>query len=303
MKLKSLLAIALVPAMLTSCLKSRDSLGVLADEGSISTGIFDRFYYGELKSLALNALPAQETVDFVKIWYSAPKKKAGAITVTLQVDNSLVTAYNTAHGASLVTLPTAAYSFPSSLTITLPAGNSGEFVLPIRLDKSLLNLQNVYALGLKISSVSEGVVNLNEKDVLVSILVKNQYHGDYEATGYFYHPSAPRDQHLDKELLTVGPTSVTCDLGDLGASGYRAVFTVDPATNNVNIAIAPGAAGGSYTMFTSGLPSTNHGYAPAWPGSAQCNNTYNPATKTFYVRYGYLGGTGWRVTEEHITRL
>ncbi|MEO8416647.1 MAG: hypothetical protein ABI472_23480 [Ginsengibacter sp.] len=53
-------------------------------------------------------------------------------------------------------------------------------------------------------------------------------------------------------------------------------------------------------MFTSGLPATNPGYTPQWSGSASCNNTYDPASKTFYVRYGYLGSNGWRVTEEAI---
>ena len=53
-------------------------------------------------------------------------------------------------------------------------------------------------------------------------------------------------------------------------------------------------------MFTSGLPTFNPGYVSAWADASKCNNTYDPATKTFYVRYGYLGGNGWRVTEEAI---
>ena len=106
---------------------------------------------------------------------------------------------------------------------------------------------------------------------------------------------------MDKEILTVNGTTSLVDLGDLGSAGYKAYFTVDPATNAVTITTAPGGAGGPYTMFTSGLPTSNPGYVAQWPGSATSDNTYDPATKTFRVRYGYLGGTGWRVTEEHIT--
>jgi len=131
--------------------------------------------------------------------------------------------------------------------------------------------------------------------------VINKYEGSYTSNGYFYHPSSPRAiTNLVKSVLSAGPTSVTVDLGDLGSSGYSALFTIDPTTNNVTITAASGAAGAPYTMFTSGLPTTNPGYTPQWSGSASCNNTYDPATKTFYVRYGYMGSNGWRVTEEII---
>jgi hypothetical protein len=103
-------------------------------------------------------------------------------------------------------------------------------------------------------------------------------------------------------VKTAGANSVTVSLGDLGTSGYTALITVDEATNALTITAAAGAGGAPYTMFTDGLPGTNPGYTAGWSNSALCNNTYDPATGTFYVRYGYLGGTGWRVTEEIITR-
>lgn len=135
----------------------------------------------------------------------------------------------------------------------------------------------------------------------------NKYEGAYTSNGYLYHPSSPRDiTNLVKNVLTAsGPdsaNSVIVDLGDLGSSGYAALITIDPNTNQLTIVAAPGAGGAPYTMFTSGLPTTDPGYTAQWPGSASCNNTYDPATKTFYVRYGYMGASGWRVTEEVIKR-
>jgi len=209
MKLRSLLLIAFVPALLSSCLKSRDSLGVIADDGSISTGIFDRFYYGETKSFALTGSPAIETLDLLDIRYSAPRKKAGTIHVVLAVDNSLVTAYNTANGTSYVALPTNAYTLPSGLEFDLPAGNIGRYTLPLTLNKNNLNLQNAYAIGFKIVSVSEGVIDDLQKNIIVTILVKNKYDGRYTIDGTFSDASNSAfvsAYPLLWELVTTGPS-------------------------------------------------------------------------------------------------
>ncbi|MFN8291133.1 MAG: DUF1735 domain-containing protein [Chitinophagaceae bacterium] len=228
MKLKSLLFIALVPALLTSCLKSRDSLGVLADPGSISTGIFDRFYYGEAKSFALTGSPAIETLDAITIRYSAPKQKAGDIQVVLQVDNSLVTAYNTANGTNFLPLPTNAYSLPSGLTYTLPGGNSAEKAVPITLNKNNLNLQNAYAIGFKIVSVSQGVIAELEKNIIVTILVKNKYDGRYEVDGSFFDASNSAfvsAYPLEWELVTTGPSQcVVRDWADFSTPTPAFIF-------------------------------------------------------------------------------
>lgn len=123
----------------------------------------------------------------------------------------------------------------------------------------------------------------------------NNYEGNYKSNGYFYHPSAPRAiTNMIKTLITSGPNGVLVDLGDLGGSGYRALITINP-DNTLTITGAPGAAGTPYLMFTSGLPNP---YTAAWTGSASCNNTYDPATKTFKVRYGYGSAGAYRVTEE-----
>src|SRR5262249_35054680 len=107
MKLKSLILLVIAaPVVLTSCLKSRDPLGITKDPGSISTGIFDRYYYGANKPFVLEGLPAVETLPtFLTIKMSAPKKAAGKVHVVLAVDNTLVTAYNTANGTAFVNLP------------------------------------------------------------------------------------------------------------------------------------------------------------------------------------------------------
>ncbi len=296
MKLKYLiLAILPVTLLFTSCLKSRDSLGVVADEGSISTGIFDRFYFGEAKPIALNGQPPIETIsDFLKIWYSAPRKKAGNIHVKLAVDNSLVTAYNTANGTNYLALPANSYTLPNGLELDLPAGNSGEYFLPFRLDKNALNLQNAYAIGIKIESVSEGVINELEKSLIVAILVKNEYDGVYTVKGMFHHPSGanpPGVFETEVELHTTGTTKAKMYWplagtyaspiiygGDLSYFGSQVPEFNVAGNNSVTVT----NVGGSL-VYAMGQGFDNAGY----------NHRYDPLTKTFYACWGYnLGPNG-----------
>jgi hypothetical protein len=218
------------------------------------------------------------------------------VKVTIAIDNSLIP-------AGYVAMPVGAFSI-NSLTVTIPSGKKiSDFLKIVIPNASTLDATKIYAVGLKISSVDQGyTISGNMSKIVIAFTVKNPYDGVYQATGWFYHPTAPRAINEVKDVLTINATTSEVYLGDLGTAGYIAWFIVDPATNNVTITPAPGAAGGAYTMFTSGLPNSNPGYTNAWPGGPQCNNRYDPATKTFYVRYGYLGGTGWRVTEEKIVR-
>jgi hypothetical protein len=131
------------------------------------------------------------------------------------------------------------------------------------------------------------------------LLPVNNYEGNYTSNGYFYHPSSPRaTPNVVKTMVTSGANGLLVDLGDLGTSGYRALITINP-NNTLTITGAPGAAGTPYFMFTAGLPDA---YTAAWAGSASCNNTYDQATKTYKVRYGYGAAGAYRVTEEVLVR-
>jgi hypothetical protein len=135
---------------------------------------------------------------------------------------------------------------------------------------------------------------------VISVGVKNQYEGNYHANGYFYHPSSPRAiNNLAVYLSTATANSVTTNLGDLG---NRITLTID-ANNNVTVAdVGPGPGVGPTMSLSSLAAGSPPGYNP-FPGSnpALYTNKYDPNTKTFYLRYGYLGGTGWRDIEEILT--
>lgn len=204
--------------------------------------------------------------------------------------------------ANLTALPTSAFTF--NATDTVKAGEYNRTFNVTVTNPSTLNANLTYGVAFTITSASQGYgIAANAKTVVIAISIQNPYHGKYKSNGYLYHPTAGRAiVNLTKSALTISANSFTLDLGDLGGSGYKALVTVN-ADNSLTIVAAPGAAGGAYTMFTTALPTTTPGYTTITPGYAGRSNYYDPATKTFYVRYGYMGGSGWRVTEEKLVKL
>jgi len=218
----------------------------------------------------------------------------GAVTsdlkVTVTLNNDLVT------GTDLIVLDPSSYQIAAT-EVVIPAGEKNAYLVINIPDASTIDPSVVYGLGFTITSVDAGyTIAANSKDVVLGIAIKNQWDGTYHSTGYFYHPSGPRTMDLVKPLATVSATSVSCDVGDIGSLGYVALLTIDPVTNKVTI--TDYTTGVPMIQFDDGLPTTSPGYTPQWDGSPLCNNTYDPATKTFYLRYGYVGGTGYRVSEE-----
>ena len=290
MKLKSLAIIFSSLFLLASCLKSRDTLGVYEDKGGIVTEIFDVSYGGSTKVISLDALPATETIDAITLKVYAPRetKPSGAVRVTLTQDAAAVAA------AGLTALPANAITIPS-LEFDIPAGTN-EFTLPITLNKNNLDLSKQYGIGLKIASVSQGIISDLSRNIVVAIVIKNEYHAEYDVTGYFFHPSAPREIHLEKGLGTLGAKRCEAEiLGDL--VGWRFAFDIS-ATNTLTNWEGRGATPavpGSGFMSSDNPGAIDYSVAaPNNPGTAPWvhstyNNTYNPTTKTFWMHYGYNG--------------
>lgn len=299
---------------LTSCLKDKEfdnhTYGINDPDTQppgVGFPLASAAYHKKVVGVNLSSDP-QDVEDVVFVNLESTEPAASDVHVTIVVDDNLRLEYNDSlrrangdpdYPDTLSFLPTDLYSFPLSLTI--PAGERNVSVPINVVTTSTIDPSGKYGIGVSITSVDGNyTIAQNLSNLIVEFNIKNQYHGTYHSTGYLYHPSSPRPIDEEKEVLTAGPTSVTVGLGDLGGSGYTALINIDPVTNKLTITAAPGAAGGPYIQFDSGLPSTNPGYTPQWSGSAASNNTYDPVTHTFHVRYGYVGGTGYRVTEEAI---
>src|SRR6185503_723273 len=86
---------------------------------------------------------------FVNILGGTPAKSD--VKVTLQLNDALRTAYNTANGSNILLFPAAYYSIPT-LTVTIPAGSMNGQV-PINIPTTVpLDPSNSYGLGLTIVS-------------------------------------------------------------------------------------------------------------------------------------------------------
>jgi hypothetical protein len=231
----------------------------------------------------MEVLPTIETRDFVTLKLQAPRSQPKAdVVVQLVLDDQIRTDYNTANGTNYLQLPANAYTIPS-LTVTIPKDNPKEITIPITINKANMNLSNQYALGVRIQSISEGTLNINEEELLVTFLLKNKYDGIYGfISGFVQRYSAPGvpiccdgltgplgPVNSDVEFVTVGANTVQIlglrwsnDVGVAGIDGLTA--TVDPGTNLVTMASAQNA-----TL-------TN------WAGHP---NYYDPVTKRFYLAF------------------
>jgi hypothetical protein len=179
MKLKLSISLFVMSVLLASCLKSKDTTGLLGnDEGVTITEITDVSYnnlYGQDQVLAMNAEPATETVTAFTLKYQAGKKPPAA---DLKVK---VTASGSGLPAGFVALPAANYTIPAEITIPRSTERTVEF--PITINKTGLDLSKKYALTFTISSVSEGVISELGKEITVQFIIKNKYDGVYTVTG------------------------------------------------------------------------------------------------------------------------
>ena len=253
--------------------------------------------------LVLSNLPQNVDEDVVSISLLSSVPAPHDIHIQVAVDQNLVTDYNNDHGSNLVEFDDADYQIATT-DVVIPAGSFNAPIVITVLNTSALDPETVYGLGLKIVGADPGyLVASNENKIILSIAIKNQYDGDYTSNGYFYHPSSPRAMNnISKTLATLSATEVTCDLGDFGGAPYIAVFDIDPATNHVTVSAANNSSSAPYVQWDNSLATGNPDYTPMWPGSSECNNSYDPSTREFKMRYGYLGASGYRVSEEIIKR-
>ncbi len=284
MKFKSLIAIASATILFASCLKSTDDFGWDDDPGSVVVEIRDAAEDGGEKVISLEAAPPTETFDLITIRVNAARGAQPSGDITVDLVPIIPGAYTP--------LPAGSYTIPS-LKVVIPKGQT-EVSVPITLNKSVLDLTKSYGLGFQISSTTEGVISELANKIIVGLLIKNQYDADYTVTGYFFHPTAGRAINMTKHMFTLGANTVEGQVGDL--AGFYFAFDVNGTvlSNWRGLGSAPPApASGFMTADNPG----NFSHAPLSVGPpyihANYPNTYDPATKTFLLHYGYhVGGNG-----------
>ncbi|MFL5740199.1 MAG: BT_3987 domain-containing protein [Flavisolibacter sp.] len=222
-------------------------------------------------------------IDVIPVVLASPNGATEDIHVTLVANPSLVTAYNAANGSS--------YNVPSSSlytvinpgnVVTIPKGSRVGY-LQIKLKPNNFLGQD-WALGYTIGSIDNAsyIASGNLSAGVYAFGIKNKYEGKYHSTGYFQHPTSPRAINKDKYVSTINANTVATELGDLG-SGTQINITIN-TDNTVNITPGSGTSGTTAAVA-------------AISGDAVYNNTYDPATKTFYLKYGYPNPATRIITE------
>lgn len=290
-----LCATALSAMVLYSCVKSDPFFGTETGDANrkqiVALGGADM----AINVVARDVNPTVDEFALITITRSPSSQSElnSSLTVKLQRNSALISAYNTAHNTSYVELPAAAYTIIGDLnSITFQPGEMVKEI-KIRLDKSQLSLSSQYAIGFTIAEASPGQINPSMKNVLFSVGIKNQFDGTYRLRGAFYHPTAAPSYNSFQttvEMHTSGPNSVKMYYPDFGGYYHPWVnegtgaftafgsqepnYIIDPVTNKVTVVNSFPGAVTNYTM--------NPNY----------DSRYDPATKTIYAKWGYsyVGG-------------
>jgi len=209
----------------------------------------------------------------------------------------LIADYDSANNAAFIELPAGSYTLLDDINnITFPAGEAVKEI-KISVTQSMLDLSQAYALGVTLTDAGGGAVNTTLSNAVYSIGVKNPYEAYYKTTGFVFHPSSPRALDDTKYLVTIGATKCLAPLADLYGSGYYFQFDVDASNALINWDATPVTPPSSGFMTADNPGAVDYGAAaPEVPGTAPWvqstyNNTYDPATKTFWMHYGYGGGS------------
>lgn len=278
-----------LPLLFISCLKDKEIIGPDApgavsnviEFGNIvapSSGVTSRY------PLFIYTFEAIPSVDLV-----IPIKMVGAnggksdVKVTIEVDDNLVQKYNADQADNYVVLSTSNYTV-SSYEVVIPKGQtSANFV--VKLLGTSFDFDNTYALGLRIKTVSEGVVSGNFGEIVMATVPKNLYDGVYTVEdGYIQRYSGPGSPTVgdalngtmkgnpDVTLSTINFSTVELKNLKWGNNGGsiggidNLRLTIDPVTNLVTVF----AVGNSTVANIAGK-----------------TNKYDPATKTFTLNFDW----------------
>lgn len=173
-------------------------------------------------------------------------------------------------------LPASIYTYTNPV---IKAGTrDANFSVNVKLPKTL-DLSKEYVIPVGISDASGVKIsgNLGFMNIFVGG-APNQYDGAYQSTGYFSHPTAPRDIDRAKTVKTIDKNTSETEFADLGSIMWLKVNK----DNTVTI-IPKGAAADL-----------------AGPFEQTGVNKYDPVTKSFTLSYQYNVGT--RVITEVIKK-
>lgn len=283
---------------LTSCLKEArmnidpsyaSNVIELANTGDNFTSSGIPGYYADLGSVKAGASKSFN----VNVHYTGPGNAPSDITVTIGIDEATLATYNAKNGTSKVTPPTEAYAFPTQVVIK--KGTNQTTVQAVITVSSNFNFSKAYALPIKITAVSTGVISGNYASSVYAFGVRNEYDGVYNYKGYALRAGDAvltgyfRNKRMN--LLTIGANAVQFGSYALWGDGAGGIGIGYPT---MTIDVAAGSGGVYPVTFASSGGAYN---APGY------NVRYEAASKTFFVAATWGAGPSARLLVDTLTYM
>lgn len=296
----------LMSFVLTSCLKDKGVddgeyqlvTGNNANEGAEYVSI--PMAAKKPNTLGLESKDEIQTVDLFKASYDFVNAASSDITVTMERNDALVTAYD----PTIELIPSASVQVPS-LDLVIGAGKRiSDNAMQIKINTGHLNALKKYGIGFTLKSVSKSGVSIpdNLKNVIFVFPIKNKYDGQYKLTQTTSGWAAYGISDNQEGTFAANIGLVTSDVNKVTIYNYgRGGDALVPAFTTGNAsATAFGAATPEYvfdpatnalTNVVNTTPDDGRGRAFKLNTAAGVKNYYDPATKTIYADY-FLMQTG-----------
>jgi hypothetical protein len=274
--MRKLLAASVILLVISSCVKERGNNFALKATPTPNT-------VGFPNALESSVLNISNTPSIVNIYVEANSADNSnpAVTVTI-VKNTAILA-----GSGYEPLPDSTYQLLNTTATVDPVTKLAIFQVKIYSNK--IDLSHAYALSYSIASATGATIADNKKDLIMAVGVKNIYDGVYMMKGETLRAGDPgKTGHfvpLEMSLITFGAFTNDFSSLQVWADGTGVGIgiprvTVDPSTNQVTV--------------------TSPGGAMNFPGY---NNHYDPATKTFYIKFTCGAGPSSRMAADTLTYL
>jgi hypothetical protein len=283
----SILGISLMAS--TGCLKDDPPV----DFGTVGT-IIEIPYSGLqfFTDAALNFTADTISYDF-NVNIASPYPLEEDLTVEVGVDEAAIAEYNASGGVQYVVMPSDAYIFTGG-SATIPAGSrladfSIKFVNSASIDPSVN-----YMLPISILNAEGEEISGNFGTIYYHI-IGQCIAGSYSASGTRTNYSGQASGGIvssvvgienfdpDKTLAPLDPETVTMNYADLGVLGWKYEVVFDCDADEI-VSVSPNSAM-SLSIFANSFK--------------VFDKTYDPATRTMYLKTGYTNSSGnERIIEE-----
>jgi hypothetical protein len=285
---------------LNSCLKD--------DHDYWSEGVAGKMYatvaVPQLQSLGLAPAAGDVLFSFM-VNIATDALPTEDITVTLKVDESAITAYNTLKGRSYKLFPNIEILTP---TVTIAKGTRTATVNCKVWGAEALDACDNYIAPIGIDNVSGGIpIASNMKTYMLALPISNPYAADYHCVGYRIRPGNPT------EPVDAIETLATVDCKTVRKNGFGNYGSYDVTIQVTSDPIIVGGVSCFKCIVDVIDPSTGlsvGGMWPVWTGDlltppipvTQDINYYNPVTKVFVLN-AYYKSSANRIMYEVLTRL